>query len=317
MNELYQLRLQEIKRTLSVPAKEADSNPDMWYEVFVTHDDGSTESIDSVDTFDEAAKSFLLYCEIYGGASLSIDIWQNREHPEPVEAPTPELRDGQSYIIRLKNGRKIYRAEYHHCTLSGKHYFAKGDDVYPIETVITHSMKECQAIEEMPAQILTDHYCGHPIEVTFTSVIPRIKLEQIPDTIYDCIMEQLKENVTDGTFEEEDTGDMVYVSEEQTEKYTVTAGSWRVIQLDQNFLARICLWVNNYADGEGLTREIFAETYGNVMGNHYAVKWESEYRHNILAMVNYFGYGSKDGQKFCDMVIKQMTKYEQRTNHRR
>lgn len=88
-------------------------------------------------------------------------------------------------------------------------------------------------------------------------------------------------------------------------------------RLDQNYLARVCLWVNNYGDGEGLTRELFAETYGKVMGNHYAVKWESDYRHNILAMVNYFGYGSKDGQKFCDMIMKQIAKYEQRINYKR
>lgn len=88
-------------------------------------------------------------------------------------------------------------------------------------------------------------------------------------------------------------------------------------ELNQNYLARICLWVNNYGDGEGLTRELFAETYGKVMGDHYAVKWESEYRHNIMAMVNYFGYGSKDGQLFCNMIVKQMAKYEQRISHKR
>ncbi len=88
-------------------------------------------------------------------------------------------------------------------------------------------------------------------------------------------------------------------------------------ELNQNYLARVCLWVNNYGDGEGLTRELFAETYGKVMGDHYAIKWESEYRHNIMAMVNYFGLGSEDGQKFCDMIMKQMAKYEQRVGHKR
>lgn len=316
MNELYQLRLQKIMKHLAIPSEQADSNPDMWYEVFVIHNDGSTESIESQDTFKEASKSFLLHCDTYGGASLSIDIWENWEHPKIVEAPIPELRDGQSYIIYLKNGRKIYRAEYHHCVLSNKHYFAKGDNVYPIEDVVLHSMKAYEVANDMPPQILTDDYCGHLIEVTFSSVIPHIELEQIPDSVYDCIMDQLKENETEGTFNEEDTGDSLYDANKDKEKYTVTAGNWRVIQIDHRLMLQIARWVRNFGYNERLTKELFAETYGSVMGDHYHEKWENVYRHDIIKMIAYLD-DRKDGQKFCDMIYKQMMVYSQRINEKR
>lgn len=84
MNELYQLRLQEIKKALAVPTEQADENSDMWYEVFVTHEDESTESIDSGDTFKEVAESFEQYCKTYGSENLSIDIWRNHEYPQVI-----------------------------------------------------------------------------------------------------------------------------------------------------------------------------------------------------------------------------------------
>lgn len=294
----------------------ADINPDMWYEVFVTHDDGSTESIDSGDTFEEAAKNFALHFEIYGGGNLSIDIWQNREYPEPIVLPVPELRDGQSYIIHLKNGRKIYRAEYHHCTLSGKHYFAKGDDVYPIENVLSHSMKACEAIYRIPPQTLTDEYYGHLIKITFTSVIPHSTLTYIPDSVYDCIIQDLKESVTEGAFEEEQTGEAIYIPEQKKEVYTVTAGSWRVVKIDHHLMLRIARWTRNFGFDERLTKELFSETYGSVMGEHYRDKWENLYRHDIIKMVAYLD-DHKEGQKFCDMVYKQMVAYENRINEKK
>lgn len=316
MNELYQLRLQEIKNTLAIPIEQADSTPDMWYELFVNHEDESTESIDSGNTFLEAIENFEQHCETYGSENLSIDIWENRNHPQATRPYMTDLEDGQSYTFYLKNGRKIYRAEYHHCTLSGKHYFAKGDDIYPIEDVMKYSMKACETIDEMPPQILTDDYCGHLIEVTFTSVIPHCELDQIPDSVYDCIMEELKENVTEGIFKEEDTGDSLSDSDENEQEYTVTAGSWRVIQIDHRFMLRIARWVRNFGYEERLTKELFAETYGSVMGDHYHEKWESVFRHDLIKMIAYLD-DRKDGQKFCDMIYRQMIAYENRINEKK
>lgn len=316
MNALYQSRLQEVRKHLIIPFEQADSNPNMWYELFVTHDDGSTESIDSGNTIEEASRNFEQHCETYGSENLSIDIWQNRDYPQPVVLSTPDLKDGQAYTFYLKDGRKIYRAEYHHCTLSGKHYFAKGDNVYPVENVMKHSMKASEPHENIPPRIFTDNYCGHLIEVTITSVIPLKVLEQIPDSVYECIMEELKENVTEGMFNEEDTGDSLSEPDENDLEYTVTAGYWRVIQIDHCLMLRIARWVRNFGFDERLTKELFSETYGSAMGEHYRAKWENTFRHDIIKMVAYLD-GHREGQKFCDMIYKQMVKYEQRINHKR
>lgn len=220
------------------------------------------------------------------------------------------LTDGMAYTIHLKNGRKIYNAVYHHCTLSGKHYFLKGEDVYPIEDVYSHGIKAYIASDE-PPQIFRVPCYGHRMEVMIETTYPYCKLNEVPHSVNRCILNLLAENITEGTFELEDAGDMV------GEEMRRFSGSWRVMQLDQNFLARVILWVYNYGDGEGLTRELFCETYGKVMGDHYSTKWESVYRHNIMAMIGYFGVHSKDGQKFCDMIMRQMAIYEQRINEKR
>lgn len=84
--------------------------------------------------------------------------------------------------------------------------------------------------------------------------------------------------------------------------------------IDYSLLLRIAIWVRNYGPDEGLTKELFAETYGSVMGDHYLTKWDSVYQHNIMAMIAYFGNDTKEGQLFCSMIMRQMTKYEQRIN---
>lgn len=87
--------------------------------------------------------------------------------------------------------------------------------------------------------------------------------------------------------------------------------------IDFKFMLRIARWVRNYGPGEGLTKELFTETYGSVMGDHYLTKWNSVYTHDIFAMIAYFGNDSKDGQLFCDMAYRQMTAYEKRINEKR
>lgn len=87
--------------------------------------------------------------------------------------------------------------------------------------------------------------------------------------------------------------------------------------IDFSLLLRIAIWVRNYAPDEGLTKELFAETYGSVMGDHYLNKWDSVYNHNIISMIAYFGIDNEEGQQFCNMIMKQMTKYEQRINQQR
>jgi hypothetical protein len=82
--------------------------------------------------------------------------------------------------------------------------------------------------------------------------------------------------------------------------------------LDHRFMLRIAIWVRNYGPEEGLAKELFSETYGSVMGNHYLDKWENTYKHDIFSMIAYFGIDTKEGQLFCDMIMQQMQKYERR-----
>lgn len=228
---------------------------------------------------------------------------------------TTDLKDGLAYNIHLRNGRTIYKAIYHHCALSDKHYFTKRDMVYPIEDVACHSMKGMEIEENATPQILTDHYCGHLIEVTFTSVIPHCELSHIPDSVFGCIMEQLKENVCDGEFSEEETGDC-FDPEDET-RYTVTAGTWRVVELNHNLLYRIGAWNYNRRPEESLTLELFVENYGKVQGEHYYSKWMDYYSQHFINMVGYLNSNSKEAQIFCDMIMQKVKQYEQRIQSRK
>lgn len=52
----------------------------------------------------------------------------------------PTLQEGLAYTIILKDGRKISNALYYACIASGKPYFEKGNDIYPVEDVQIHSL---------------------------------------------------------------------------------------------------------------------------------------------------------------------------------
>lgn len=298
--------LQKCRRFLTPLIEEADTNPDKWYELFITHNDGSTESVESGDTFTEVTKDFDNYCDLYGAENVSVDIWQNRNTPEPIHTNPNDLRDGESYNILLKSGYTIKKTIYHYCALSGKHYFAKGDEVYPIEDVHSHSMRPMS--DNNHPQVLTMTYYGHEIDVTLTPD-PYCKLEFVPDSVKEVIFELLESDNTTGEFTDDEAEDYV-----DDETYCTFSGSWRIIQLNHNFMLRVARWVRNYGPDEGLTKELFGETYGSVMGDHYLTKWENVYPHNIIAMIAYFGNDTKEGQLFCDMIYKQMLRYENRIN---
>lgn len=53
---------------------------------------------------------------------------------------TPVLQEGMAYTIHLKDGRKIANAIYYACIASGKPYFGKGNDIYPAEDIVSHSL---------------------------------------------------------------------------------------------------------------------------------------------------------------------------------
>lgn len=83
-------------------------------------------------------------------------------------------------------------------------------------------------------------------------------------------------------------------------------------EINHNFMARVALYLSSHNYEEGLSLELFNETYGTAMGKHYFDKWFSTYKRNFMQIIAYFGRGSTDGQKFCDMVAGQMLRYEER-----
>lgn len=73
---------------------ETDSNPDRWYELFVTYpDNGGTETVGSADKFEQIYESVKEYIREYRFDRLHIDIWENRDEPEEVSIAfsIPEL----------------------------------------------------------------------------------------------------------------------------------------------------------------------------------------------------------------------------------
>lgn len=63
---------------------EADANPCKWYELFVMHEDGSTESIESAGTFAGIIANVERHVLEYKFDRINIDIWENNESPENI-----------------------------------------------------------------------------------------------------------------------------------------------------------------------------------------------------------------------------------------
>lgn len=229
----------------------------------------------------------------------------SKEHIFPLE-------EGLAYTIHLKSsGITIYNAIYHHCALSGKHYFAKGNEIYPVEDVYSHSAQG-HKLKEI-RQNLTGYIYGHLIQVTLTSVIPENKLSQIPDSVYDWIVDHLELNCIEGTFTEEQTGDTIYIPSEdnkyRTEVYTVVAGSWRIIQLDYTIICRLIMWWNNHYKQEDLALEYFITYFGAEMGTHYYTQWVA-CKHNLIDMLGMFTHKQEDGQIFCNMLMEYIQQFK-------
>lgn len=88
------------------------------------------------------------------------------------------------------------------------------------------------------------------------------------------------------------------------------AGSWQAVPDYRQFL-RIFRWWYNYGLTEALTRQTFEEAYGKRMGGHYFEKW-CLYERSIAKMIGYFGTNVKEGQKFLDIVMDAVARYERR-----
>ena len=76
------------------------------------------------------------------------------------------------------------------------------------------------------------------------------------------------------------------------------------MELSYNRLLLIFLWQYNHHGEEGLNLHLFEETFGKTQGSHYYDKW-----------MNYFRGEGENGQKFCDMVARQIEVYRENRKH--
>ena len=81
--------------------KQANENPDQWYELFVYHEDTGSESVASGDTFKEVCRHLRQCINGYEIKSVGIDIWSNQVDPCPMCATLipdkPVIMHDQAY----------------------------------------------------------------------------------------------------------------------------------------------------------------------------------------------------------------------------
>lgn len=81
-------------------------------------------------------------------------------------------------------------------------------------------------------------------------------------------------------------------------------------RLDYMTMLDIARWQYNHHASEGLTSGLFTETFGTDLGRHFHGKWTAYFNGNLWDMLAYFGGESANGQKFCDMLLRQVSLYK-------
>ena len=66
----------------------------------------------------------------------------------------------------------------------------------------------------------------------------------------------------------------------------------------------IARWQHNHHPSEGLTSGLFTETFD------FHGKWTAYFNGNLWDMLAYFRGESANGQKFCDMLLRQVSLYK-------
>lgn len=83
MKPEYKNLLRDLRIEFTVETREADINPDKWYELYIDEGAGKgTHTVHSAATFDEIAAHFEKYAAQYGTANTHIDIMS---HPDDAE----------------------------------------------------------------------------------------------------------------------------------------------------------------------------------------------------------------------------------------
>lgn len=81
-------------------------------------------------------------------------------------------------------------------------------------------------------------------------------------------------------------------------------------RIDYKTMLDIARWQHNHHPSEGLTSGLFAETFGEDLGRHFHGKWTAYFNGNLWDMLAYFRGESANGQKFCDMLLRQVSLYK-------
>lgn len=167
----------------------------------------------------------------------------------------------------------------------------------------------------------TKYIYGHLIEIT----LDEVKLEwcepdageldwsvSTPDNIRNIIIRELENYNMASSFSHEDTKDDIIFDFYQMG--VSFRGSWRILELDFRFMEKIVLWnYNNYQE-EMLSKELFEKYFGSHDGSHFFEKWEYSFKRNLIEMITYFRGEPQNGQKFCNMLMEQVQKYQTRIN---
>ena len=93
---------------------EADSNPNKWYELFITYEDGGTQTLEKTETFAGIIVNVEKYVVEYKFDNVNIDIWENNnDKPQNIYTffTTPLIyeliHDYFRYQNKLKNMRFV------------------------------------------------------------------------------------------------------------------------------------------------------------------------------------------------------------------
>jgi len=89
-------------------------------------------------------------------------------------------------------------------------------------------------------------------------------------------------------------------------------GTWQIIP-DYRQFARIMAWKHDHTTSETLTLKAFQNTYGDLLGMRLHDQWIL-CDGSIPKIMVHIGNRLSDGQKFIDMIMRHVARYEQSTS---
>jgi len=87
------------------------------------------------------------------------------------------------------------------------------------------------------------------------------------------------------------------------------------MELCYNRLLLISLWQYNHHEEEGRPCFLHEDPAGRRAASHYYDKWMNCFNRDLRDMIIYFRGEGENGQKFCDMVARQIEVYRKNRKH--